>query len=454
MMRREHLIVIVLLLLGLAARIGLTSIFPGGLSNDAKSYYRSAINVVEGNGYSERESAPFYPFFFREPLTTYSIAATMYMVKQIKGIEHLDYPTVWELNEMTSIDQTIVFYVRFVSDILQLVALFLLYCTLRQYASVRFSLIFLGIAMVYYPLVFYCSLLLREVYVFFLLALITWLWERYIRIGSRKYFFLTAISVGITLQYLHLYWLILFFFVAAIWYCRKQYSFFKRLVLIFLFAITMFLPSVPWVLHVYNYYPDIRVAKTLGAALNAEYTNNLNAYRALGYDPYEVRQGDIPGEVEVKTWIFLPADPALIFDFTFDGTYSREAARLNSYNTTSGLISYYAGRVVEAFHNNVFIVGITYDYGLFYGHFTTKDFLKFLFCLPFILMGLLALFGVWPIFKRYWFLMPAFCYHALFFIPYGDEERRVYMLVPYIIMFALCFITSLLKNNNKILCEE
>lgn len=436
-MKSRNFIIIIFLAIGLAFRVALVHFMPGGLSKDAQSYYKSAINVVEGKGYSEKTEAPFYPFFFREPLTTYSIAATMFVVKQLSGTEHLDYPQQWEVAEMPTIHQTIIFWVRIVSDILQLCALLLFYQLLVRYASLKFAMAFLAISMVYYPLVFYSSLLLREVYVFFLLALITWLWERYIRTDKNSYFFLTALALGVTLQYLHLYWLMLLFFVPALWWCRRNFSILKRTVLTLTFIVLMLLPSVPWVAHVYDYYPDIRVAKTLGAGLSAEYTNNLNAYRALGYDPYYVKQGDIPGDVEVRTDIFLPDDIAKVFDYTFDGTYTREAARINSYNTNEGLISYYAGRVVEALHNTLFIVGITYDYGVFYGHFSVSDILKFLFCLPFILIGLFALCGVWPVFKRYWFLMPAFCYHALFFAAYGDEERRTYMLVPYIIVFAM-----------------
>lgn len=440
-MKRHNIVLILIVAIGLVFRIGLAHFMPGALSNDAQSYYKSAINVVEGRGYSERVEPPYYPFFFREPLTTYSIAATMYVVKNLMDVEHLDFPQQWTVSEMSVPHQEIIFWVRIVSDLLQIGALLLFYNLLLRYSSRKFAMAFLCISMLYFPLAFYCTLLLREVYVFFLLALITWLWERYVYTHRRIYFVFTALALGVLLQYLHLYWLMILFFIPTIWWCRRETSIIKRLGSCVVFIVTMFLPSASWVAHVYNYYPDIKVVRTLGAGLSAEYTNNLNAYRALGYDPYYVKQGDIPGNVEVRTDIFLPDDVAKVFDYTFDGTYSREAARLNSYNTTERLLSYYAGRVVEAFRNTVFIVGITYDYGIFRGQYTLNDIAKFMFCLPFLFMGVLALCGAWPVFRRYWFLMPAFCYHAVFFAAYGDEERRTYVMIPYIIVFALAFVT-------------
>lgn len=421
---------------------------PGGLSLDAQSYYKAALNIVNGVGYSDYTEAPFLPFYFREPLTSYSIALSAWIYKIAFGIEHLDYPSSWAIAEMQPWHQMIILIVKTISSLLQLAGLFLFSLLIRKYTSKKAALLFLGISAVYVPLVIYHSLLLREVYVFFLLLLMTFLWERFITTDRWAYLVSTALVGGIICLYLHLYWILLLFFIPfLIVHERKRLKTtgMKCLVFILLF----FLPSVPWVHKVYQYYPDIRVAKTLGSALTVDYTNALNAYRAHGVDPYYVKQGDIPGNVKVWTDIFSIRDARKNFQYTFDGTYKREAERLNAANTRETLIKYYLYRVGLAFRNTVFIVGITYDYEIFWGNFSAKEILKFLFCIPYIVMGLLALYGMWYVVKKYWILMPAFFYNAVFFFAYGDEERRQYVLVPWIIIMAMTAVWMMWKNSKK-----
>lgn len=441
--------IITIFLIGILIRLGFSLTMPGALSNDAHSYYRASVNLVNGNGYSACEEPPYHTFFFREPLTALSFALPMWMYKTAHGIDKLDYPTSWTVKDMQPHHQTIIQLIKFQQNLLSVLALLFIYLALKQHASKQFSTIFLAIGAIYMPLILYSTLILREPYIFFLLSVFAWSWEKYIRLQKLKWLSISAIIMGINCMYLHLYSLILLFIIPII-ICRQwNNSKVIKITHIFTFTILMFIPSVPWIGFVYSKYPNIRIIKTMGVALNAEYTNCLNAYRALGYDPYYVKQGDIPGNVEVRTDIFCPKEESKIFDYTFDGTYSREAARINSHNTTSQIIKYYSGRIVEAFRNTVFIVGITYDYGVFHGKFSGKDLAKFVLVSPFILFGILALCSVYPIIKKYWMFLPVFLYHACFFFAYGDEERRQYIIVPYIIIFGLVTIKYTIKQLRK-----
>lgn len=202
-------------------------------------------------------------------------------------------------------------------------------------------------------------------------------------------------------------------------------------------------------IRVYHYYPDIRVAKTLGSGLTPDYVNGLNAYRAFGVDPYYAKQGDLPRNIPVRSDFFSVDDVRKNFQYTFDGTYKKEAARLNAENTPKAILKYYIDGVLLSFRNTVFIVGITYDYGVFNGHFSKKDIAKFLLCSPWLLMGILALFGLWPIIKRYWMIMPAFFFNALFFFAFGDEERRQYVLVPWIIIMSMYSVWQIFYKNRR-----
>ena len=94
------------------------------------------------------------------------------------------------------------------------------------------------------------------------------------------------------------------------------------------------------------------------------------------------------------------------------------------------------------------MAGITYDYGVFVGNYSTKDIVKFLFVLPYLLFGLFAVLGLWPFLKKYWLLMPIFFYHSMLFFIYGSEERRQVMLIPYIICIVM-FVMYQYYSKNK-----
>ncbi len=424
-----------ILAIGLVGRIAFLAVCPYGLSMDSRSYYIAAINIANGIGYSAEAQAPFEPFYFREPLTAYSYAIVVWLYKLFTGWTP-DYPTSWSVGSMSAHHQHIIFMMHILIALLQIVATYIFSKILSERFSKRFALIVTAILAFYPPLYVHALSIFREPYIYLFCALLAFFWHRYLMKGySWKYLIATGLTGGIICLYLHLY-MYLVPILAVILCTLKALSWKRKMAQVIALAVLFVAPSVPWMIRVYNYYPDIRICRTFGSALSTDYTNALNSYRANGVDPYYVKEGDLPG-CHINTSIYRTVPASDVFRMTFDGTYKREAQRLNAYNTTDKIVKYYIGRIIEAFRNTVFIVGITYDYGIFLGHFSAGDFAKFIFCLPALLFGVLAVIGLCLCFTKYWRIMPVFIYHALVFFAFGDEERRVYIIVPYIICLAL-----------------
>ena len=420
----------------------------GGYSPDSAEYYTAAINIVKGNGYSKCIEAPFYPFYYREPLTSYTMAFVIWFANLFLNNNNIDYPNSMVVSEMQSYHQYFIFSIRLFSVLLQIVAIYLFYKTVRRKSSDMFAIVFLMICAIYLPLIINLSLVLREPYVFLGLSVLSYLWCKYIHNKKSLYVALVSLTNGILCLYLQAYWVLaVFILFFMFWALRKEKVLFLKQSL--LYIIFFFMPIFPHVYKVYQYYPDVRIMKTLGTALTFECCSGFDAYGAFGVSPWSAKDGDLPNGMKTHAEYFDAHDPAKLFERSFDGTFKKEAERLNSANTSDRIFKYKFDKLMLSLRNTVFMIGITYDYGVFCGRFTAKDIAKFLLVLPYLLFGILGLIGLWPFMKKYWLLVPVFFYHSMLFFVFGDEERRQVMLVPYLICIVMFFIGEMIKKRRK-----
>ncbi len=444
-----HLYIFGIFVIAFLIRVAYAYLFADKLSPDAQNYYSAAINIVNGNGYSICTEEPYSLFYFREPLTSYTIALVIWLYKIVTSTQSFLIPTDWAMDKMATYHHHIIFGVKILSIILQVFSLYLFTKIVRKRSSSLIALCFFAISAVYVPLIMSNNYILREPYVFFFLSLMVYYWDKYLDSTNIIHLLPVAIFNGILCLYLQSYWLLgcLFLVFIAI-RLRREY----KKVFLHLFAyVSLFICSIaPHLYQVYQYYPDIRIVKNMGSALSFEYVDALNAYRAHGADPYGAKQGDLPNNAEVHPEIFSIIDAHQVFEYTFNGTYENEANRLNSLNTSSKRASYSFNKKLLSFRNTVFIVGITYDYGIFLGHFSSSDIVKFIFVLPYLIFGILALFGLWYFIKKFWMLGPVFFFHAGLFFVFGSEERRQIVLVPYIICLAFITLYYLYKKYKGV----
>lgn len=444
-------IVMSILIVGFLLRLLFCWFYPS-MSGDATGYYIAAINIANGNGYSICTEAPFEPYYFREPLTSYSFAVVIWLYRSFHHMEVIEYPVSWNPSEMQPVHQQIIFGIRILFILLQLTAIYIFSMVVRKKSNKICSLIFLSICALYFPLIANTTQPLREPFAFFILALIVFLWSNYLDSFKIRYVISVGFLNGFLCLYLQSYWVLACFII--FYMCiinRKNLRILLRHSALYIFF--MSIPLIPHIYKVYQYYPDIRIARTLGTAATYEFFYATNAYGAWGVSPYSVVDGDLPNNIDTHSEYFTSKSAEKFFERSFDGTFKKEAERINAENTKERIINYHLDKYLLSLRNTIFMVGITYDYGIFQGNFSSKDFLKFLFVLPYLFFGILALIGLWPFLKRYYLLMPVFLYHSMLFFVYGDEERRQVMLIPYIICIVM-FVIHQYYLKNKFESED
>lgn len=437
--------VIVIFLIAFLLRLLFCWYYPS-IPPDSIGYYTAAINIANGNGYSACIEPPFEPYYFREPLTSYSFAIVIWLYKFFHHIDVIEYPVSWNPSEMQPVHQHIIFGVRVLFILLQLTAIYIFSLIVRKKSNKKCSLIFLLICALYFPLIANTTQPLREPFVFFILSIIGYCWVNYLVSSKAIYIIFIAFLNGSLCLFLQSYWVLAcFILLFMLIYNRRKLKVLFRHAILFLFF--MSLPLAPHVYRVYQYYPDLRIVRTLGSALTFEYTKAMDAYRAFGASPWSVKDGDLPNNMKTHAEYFN-SSAYKIFERSFDGTFQREAERLNAANTKENIFHYYFDNYLLNLRNTIFMVGITYDYGVFCGNCSIKDVAKFFFVLPYLLFGLFAVLGLWPFLKKYWLLMPIFFYHSMLFFIYGSEERRQVMLIPYIICIVM-FVMYQYYSKNK-----
>lgn len=413
---------------------------------DSIGYYTAAINIANGNGYSACIEPPFEPYYFREPLTSYSFAIVIWLYKIIHQIEVVEYPVSWSPSEMQLVHQQIIFGIRILFILLQLTAIYIFSLIVKKKSNKKYSLLFLLICALYFPLIANTTQPLREPFVFLILSIIAYCWVTYLDSSKAIYIVFIAILNGALCLFLQSYWILAcFILLFLLIYNRRKLKVFLLHTILFLLFLPLLL--VPHIYRVYQYYPDIRVVRNLGSALTFEYVKAMDAYRAFGVSPWSAKDGDLPNNMKTHAEYFN-SSAYEIFERSFDGTLQRESERLNAANTKENIFHYYFDNYLLSLRNTIFMVGITYDYGVFVGNYSTKDIAKFLFVLPYLLFGLFAVLGLWPFLKKHWLLMPIFFYHSMLFFIYGSEERRQVMLIPYIICIVM-FVMYQYYSKNK-----
>ena len=245
------------------------------LTPDGIGYHNMAVNLVKGNGLSGHINPPYYPTFFREP--GYPVfLATGYKIWNVFGGElhliNLKDPNEWNNVERQAaiIYKEIVFakFYQAFFDSFSVVILFLILCYVLP-AKVAF-LISLCYGL-FWPVAIHCNYILRESFQTLILLLMNFFLVK--GLFTRKYLyyipfaFLWALS-NITFQ---ITMALVPFIFALIWYFKK--SIIKALIETGALTLLMIIFVLPWLFHVYSYYPDIRIAKTCGTALTYDYMN-------------------------------------------------------------------------------------------------------------------------------------------------------------------------------------
>ena len=215
---------------------------------DSIGYYTAAINIVNGKGYSVCNEAPFDPYYFREPLTSYFFAIVIWLYKIIHEIEVVEYPVSWIPSKMQPFHQQTIFGIRILFILLQLTAIYIFSLIVKKKSNKLYSLLFLLICALYFPLIANTTQPLREPFVFFVLSIIAYCWVNYLESSKAIYIVFIAFLNGTLCLFLQSYWVLAcFILLFMLIYNRRRLK--VLLQHIILFALFLPLPLVP---HIYT----------------------------------------------------------------------------------------------------------------------------------------------------------------------------------------------------------
>ena len=412
--------------------------YPTVVGPDTYGYYRSAVNLVKGNGYSNAEEPPFEPFFFREPVYSYFLASGLHFYKFLGGeVEYFNSPSDKDIPE--SIPQSLIFLKiwQALFESLGLIFFFLLInYKLKFWASAIVSLLLAF----YLPIAVFSTYLIRESFIGFLFISMTYFILLYIK--RDKFYFLLVFSLlaAISILSFQVYkilpvfiFLYLYLITKKFWYSMKS-TFYSGIIIIVL--------TLPWLIHVYQYYNDLRIVKTFGCSFTHEMLSYNSSQRKAVYYGYLNAdstnfQWNLPSKIQ--------------FSRSFNSYYKTEAYSINRLVNEPVISKRKTHLLFTNLRKTIFLTKNT--------HLSTKEVIS---QSPLIygtllivttIMGLAGVIGVFFFYSRFFSIsFPIFVHLPLFFI-IGSEYRRSLPMQGLLFFMAMVFIyyvyLTLIKKYDK-----
>jgi len=420
--------------------------FKGYTKSDGIDYHNIAVNIVHGKGYSKEIREPYRLYFFREPMYPFFLAA-IYSVWSILGES-----TYLDNNFYRQSDHPEIVLAKYFQSILGAVTCVIFYLTIMLFLNKRVSLIIGVLFSAYIPLAVYSTQIMRESLQTFLVVFLNYCFARFLLSKRIEWIILSSILVGtlnLTLQITILLPVLMFGFIFIHFRSLEQslkYFFFSTLIII---AVVF-----PWIIRAYTFYPDIRVAKTLGISLTYEANRYMLALRTL-------RENNLISEDSLNNMLhkeIYDIDEHEKFRRSFTGYYRIEADTISK-RLNEPLIS--RRKIEKAIHNfrrswieSLWVIGKD---GRLHErphqvYVASGKYFMFFLSLTGLVFGYMAIPGMLLFFKRLFPAMLCFTYFIPLFYFIGDEPRRMLPVHAYIFLFSClgiyCFYLALVRKYS------
>ena len=404
--------------------------------SDGINYHDIAVNLANGQGYSNSLSAPFEPYFFREP--TYPLfMSSIYSVYRAFGgeLKHINYGDVKhnECAENNAIRKEMI-WVKIAQALIDSFTCVMFFLLLSMFFSHKKSLIAIILYAMYFPIAIYTSLVLRETLQLFLIMGCNLSLIAYLR-TKRKYF-LIILSFLYTALILTLQIHVLLFPLICVFLFIDNRSFAKTIRDgLILFILTIVLLS-PWLYRSYRFYPDIRVIKNVGLSFTNEQLNWVSSLiKAKKYKlitQSEFRQ-------QLKEWYQTPE--FLKFQYSFNGHYTQMSdslkaltapfeAKETSLDRTKHTVTLYFKRL-----ENTLFVKLSLSRRSLSDCISSREY----WCLiPYALGILIGLGGALSLllnFRKSWLMYLPILFYLPLFKMLADESRRMIVVHAYLFIF-------------------
>jgi 4-amino-4-deoxy-L-arabinose transferase-like glycosyltransferase len=402
------------------------------LFQDSSSYYRIAVNLATGHGFVLERGQE--PYFFREPATIYLYAAGVALHQLATG-RSVPEPTYDENRWPTDPEnQRIIQLIRMSQALLQALALALFYLLLRHHFKELFAFLVAAFVSLYPPVALYAQQLMRENLLLAVLMLAAYLFSSHLRRPAYWKMAAMGIAWGIAALTLQVYALFGFFLLPFL--LRRGTPALLALRRWAVMGAFFLLTVLPWLHTVYAFYPDIRIARSMGCALtwdwahlNGSMTHARN--RTLGQ---AVPPAATDSVLATDVYAFSSSE---CFRRSFDGSfrrlsrqldarYGRPSARENAKETAGKLAWFFllpgyqypdwspSRSVPEHDHGDMVFV----------------MFLSFV-------LGVCSIAGLLACFRRAVGIVPVYLFHLAFFWVLMSATRRAFPVVPFFVLFGI-----------------
>ena len=284
----------------------------------------------------------------------------------------------------------------------------------------------------YYPYIVYCTYILREALVTFFLSLYAYLLAKYIKDRKEKYIFVaTAIIALATLIWQAMLPLTIAIGILVIM-GREKLA--KKATTLIKCIILYCLILMPWIMYVYQYYPDYRIAKTIGTSLTHEimdYASALILANELGWITDE--EINRIGQKEIYR-----VDSDVAFERSFNGWYSDKADSIRAEINLSFSENYIyeASNAIGRLKNLMILKNWYPIIDTVNGIDQEKTELSIILNGISVLMMFLGLYGLLVVKKRGMVYLIPYIMFILLYNIIGSETRRFLPYQPFYILMA------------------
>lgn len=399
------------------------------LFDDSCGYYQVGVSLANGDGYC---LAPGYPYYCREPGTSYFYAMGVSIYKTVTG-RAVSVP-VYDKNNwpLDRDNQNVIMLIRFLQATIQALAIVFFYLLLRHYLKDSFSFAVSLMVALYLPLAFYSEALLRENLLLFFLILSAFVFSSYLHRPAFLKLAVLGISWGLAALTLQVY-LIYGVFLFAFFFLKDRVlsATLKRCAVISaLFCVTVF----PWLYKVYTFYPDIRIAQSMGCSLTFDFLRYCRQSEAVaGTEPTNTSEDAVSPESSTSQFAYYH-DSKEVFQRTFNGFYR---TRTREMAAKHGTLSFRkkAAKNIANYARFVLLPGYITGYGAKMELHDYRNSVLVLFVS--FLIGMLSVVGLIACARKMVFLLPVYLFHLIFCWVMLSEARRALPVIPFFICLGV-----------------
>ncbi|HAF30837.1 MAG TPA: hypothetical protein DCG75_17495 [Bacteroidales bacterium] len=423
------------------------------IGSDGRSFQRMAVNISEGNGYSDDIDPPFEKQFFREPGFPYFFSGAC-VLNKLFGKENIALSYNNPKPGYFDKTHTEIFILRILHALLASLTVWLFYKILLFFLKPQLALLISFLFIFYLPFSIFVTFPQREILV---TALLTGMGYLFLQSASTDKSFWFDIIFGLLSAVLVLtlqaYIFILpVFLISHILITKSIKKTFKSVSII---SIVFILGVAPWSYRGYKEAKDLRAIKTFGISYTYEFRKfheaNAKAYFAnLNGNGDLYRQKIIEGYSE---------SGKQMFEKSFNGYYLHYADSLNkviglnAFSSKSNQANFFLKNILfKNFRKALIWPFWKQDYRKNISSLlkNNNQILMAISLFLGIVIAIFALLGMVKYIFKIWFYIPVFTFHFLMIPFMSDEGRRMLPFIPFYYMFfilGLVFFYHLIRKR-------